>query len=149
MCENFKNEIKPDSSANTDELQSSIIFKSLILTAVIVLVSSLTGKGNVARGFLLGAGISLLYFRMQVIFVKSFSKKDLLSVLMTILSVGRIFLITAVLYVAVKRVDLFDLVATLCGLVAIHLTSFIVFSLNILKNYGGPSGKKKLMIKKL
>lgn len=142
MCESFKKRNKTDTSANTDELQKSILFISLILTAVIVLISLTIGESRIAKGFLLGAGISMIYFRMQVMFVKTFSKKDLLSILTSILSSGRILIIAAVLFIAFRRVDLFDLTATVSGLVSVHLISFIVFSYNVFKNY-----KKKLIIK--
>ena len=143
MCENLKNSIKAaDTSANTDELQKSILFLGLLLTAAIVLICLVIGKYIVARGFLLGAGISLLYFRMQVIFVKNFAKKNVLSILTSILSGGRILIIACILFIAVKRVDLFDLIATISGLVTVHLIIFIVFSYNVFKN-----DKKKLIIK--
>jgi hypothetical protein len=142
MSENLENRIKKDLSANTDELHNLILSISLILISAIVLFSFLAGKGMVARGFLLGAGVSLIYFRMQVIFVKNFSKKDIVSILTSILSGGRILIIAAVLFIAFRRIDLFDLTATICGLATVHLISFIVFMVNAFKNY-----KKKLIIK--
>jgi F0F1-type ATP synthase assembly protein I len=141
MCETLKNRIETDTSANTDELQKSILFLSLILTVIIVLISFASGEGRIAKGFLMGAGISLVYFRMQVLFVKNFAKRDLLSILISILSGGRILIIAAVLFIAVRRVDLFNLTATIAGLVSVHLISFIVFSYNAFKN-----DKKKLIM---
>ncbi len=128
------------SKSEADQLHDSVLISSLTFSFFVALVSFLAGKGLVAQGFLIGVAGSLIYLRMQVLFVKNLGKKDLLSILLNMLSIGRIFLIGAILFVAFKRTDLFDLYATICGLVSVHLISIFVFAYSVFD-------KKKLIVK--
>jgi hypothetical protein len=126
--------------SETDQLHDSVLIASLTFSFFVALISFLAGKVLIAQGFLIGVAGSLIYLRMQVLFVKNLAKKDLLSILISMLSTGRILLIAAILFVAFKRTDLFDMYATICGLVSVHLISIFVFAYGI-------SEKKKLVAK--
>lgn len=142
MSESFNN-IGTDKEADTDKLNKIILIISLISAVFVSLITLVMGKPVLTKSFLLGMIGSLFYLRMQVMFVKNFSKRDLLSIMISILSGGRILIILGVLVVAFRRVDLFNLYAVIAGLVSVHLISISVFTYNILLNF--KNDKKKLI----
>lgn len=117
-----------------------IFFYSIILAILVTTSYFFSGKIIEARSFLIGTIASLVYLRMQVLFINNFYKKDFFSKLISILAAGRILIVAAILFVAFKRTDLFALLPTTLGLVSVHIISLLTF---ISKAF---LSKKKLMI---
>ena len=133
-----------NTNEETGKLSKSILLLSLALLLLATLFGIVFKNYTFVRSFLLGILGSLFYLRMQVIFVRSFLKGDLLSILMTILSSGRLVIILAILLVSFIRTDLFNVLYVITGLAGVHLISISVFIYNIMVNYS--IHKKKLVI---
>lgn len=133
-----------NTNEETGKLSKSILLLSLALLLLATLFGIVFKNYTFVRSFLLGILGSLFYLRMQVIFVRSFLKRDLLSILMTILSSGRLVIILAILLVSFIRTDLFNVLYVITGLAGVHLISISVFIYNIMVNYS--IHKKKLVI---
>ena len=117
-----------------------IFFISIILTILVTSSYFFSGKIIEARSFLVGTITSLIYLRLQVLFINNFYKKDFLSKLISMLAAGRIILIAAILFVVFKRTDLFNFLPTILGLVSVHIISLLTFISKAFLN------KKNLMI---
>ncbi|MBC7476346.1 MAG: hypothetical protein H7263_18840 [Candidatus Sericytochromatia bacterium] len=141
MNKNFSNEVIEGN--NTDKLNNKIFLISIVFTVVVLIVTLLTGKFVIAKSLLLGIIGSLLYLRMQVMFVNSFSKRNLISIFISVLSSGRILIVFGVLLVAITRSDLFNFYAVILGMISIHLISVSVFTYNIFLNF--KNSEKKLI----
>lgn len=129
--------------ADTNLLNNIILLISLIMLVIVSLIGFSFGKYTFVRSFALGIAGSIFYLRMQVMFVNSLAKRDFLSILVTMMSAGRILIILGVLLVSIKRVDLFNLYFVISGLVSVHLVSMSVFTYNIMTSYF--ADKKKLI----
>lgn len=135
--------IKKVNTANT--FNNKVILLNFVMLITMVMSGLFLEKYTFVRSFALGVIGSIFYLRMQMMFVKSISKRDLLSILTLIVSGGRILIILAILFVAIKRVDLFNLYIVISGLIAVHLVSMSVFTYNIITNY--LLDKKKLIVR--
>ncbi len=141
MNKNFSNQVIEGN--NTDKLNNKIFLISIVFTVVILTLTLLTGKTVIAKSLLLGIVGSLLYLRMQVMFVNSFSKRNLISIFISVLSSGRILIVFGVLLVAITRSDLFNFYAVILGMISIHLISVSVFTYNVFLNF--KNSEKKLI----
>jgi heme/copper-type cytochrome/quinol oxidase subunit 3 len=133
-----------NNKANTSTLNNIILLISVLMLVVMTIFGLFFEKYTFVRSFALGVIGSIFYLRMQVMFVSSIAKRDLISLLTLMISGGRILIILAVLLVAIKRVDLFNLYFVISGLIGVHLVSMSVFTYNIMTDY--LYDKKKLII---
>jgi len=133
-----------ETNKETGKLSKPILLISLTCIFVGTLLGIIFNNYTFVRSFLLGTLGSIFYLRMQVVFVNSFLKRDLLSILMTIISSGRILIILSILLVAFKRTDLFNIFFVISGIVMVHFISGSVFIYKIITNYS--NFKKKLIV---
>ena len=143
LMSKIDNKVKNDKSEMAS-LSKSILLLSLASLLLATLLGIIFSNYTFIRSFLFGTLGSIFYLRMQVMFVSSFSKRDFLSILVTILSGGRILIILAVLAAAIVRTDLFNVLFVIAGLASVHLISISVFIYNTIVNYS--VDKKKLVI---
>ncbi|MFN8576447.1 MAG: hypothetical protein U0354_06280 [Candidatus Sericytochromatia bacterium] len=134
---------KINEKLTTNTLNNIILLLSIGLLFIVTIFGLFFEKYTFVRSFALGIVGSIFYLRMQVMFVNSIAKRDLFSILTLIISGGRILIILAILLVAIKRFDLFNLYFVISGLVSVHLVSMSVFTYNIITNY--IFDKKKLV----
>lgn len=128
-----------------NSLNNMILLFNFLMLVTAIIFGLFFEKYTFVRSFALGVIGSLFYLRMQIMFVKSLSKRDLISILNLIISGSRILIILAILLVAIKRVDLFNLYIVISGLIAVHFVSMSVFTYNIIANY--LLDKKKLIVR--
>lgn len=140
----MSNDIDSNKTLKEVSLTSGSFLLSLFISVFIFFLSLVLGEIVFAKSFAMGAIVSLLYFRMQNIFANNFYKKDLLSRLISVLSMGRIFIVAALLYVAFKRQDVFQPIYIIGGIMSVHLSMMLGFIFKIVFH-----NKKKLNFKTL
>lgn len=126
------------------ELTSEAFLLSLSISIIVFIIALILKEISFAKSFSLGTIASLVYFRMQNLFASTFYKKDILSKLISFLSLGRFFIIGALLYLAFKRQDIFEPIYVIGGIMSVHLSMMLVFIFKIIFE-----NKKKLNFKTL
>ena len=113
-----------------EKLGLPVMLISLCVSIGVLFFSFLLDSLMLGKSFIVGSITMIIYLRMQIIFGQTLGKRDLLSVMLFVLSSGRIVILGAILYLVAKRVDLFNISYTLLGLTFVQMTSFGVLIFN-------------------
>ena len=116
-----------------EKLGLPVMLISLCISIGVLFFSFLFDNLMLGKSFIVGSITMIIYLRMQIIFGQTLGKRDLLSIMLFVLSSGRIVILGAILYLVAKRVDLFNISYTLLGLAFVQMTSFGVLIFNSFK----------------
>jgi len=116
-----------------EKLGLPVMLISLFVSIGVLFFSFLFDNFILGKSFIVGSITMIVYLRMQIIFGQTLGKKDLLSIMLFVLSSGRIVILGMILYLVAKRVDLFNISYTLLGLAFVQMTSFGVLIFNSFK----------------
>jgi len=123
-----------DNNSETDKLLKKIVLFVAFFTLLLIVFLLISGKETQAKGFFLGSVTGLTYLKFQALYTKNMVPKNRVMQINKAISSTRLLIVFAVLFITIKRPDLFDLLFVFSGLFSTHFLSVIIFAFEIFKS---------------